>query len=103
MTTLIAQIGAVWFVAILAGVPIFASMALAGFAFVYFGGLNPSIVPQKMIQAVNSFPLVAAPIFILMGNILTAARINDKIVAFATGAGRMAARRIRPRQHTWPA
>ncbi len=83
MTTLIAQIGAVWFVAILAGLPLFASMALASFAFVFFGGLNPSIVPQKMIQAVNSFPIVAAPIFILMGNILTAARINDKIVAFA--------------------
>ena len=83
MTTLIAQIGAVWFVAILAGLPLFASMALASFAFVFLGGLNPSIVPQKMIQAVNSFPIVAAPIFILMGNILTAARINDKIVAFA--------------------
>lgn len=83
MTTLIAQIGGVWFLAIIAGVPIFASMTLAAFAFVMFGGLNPSIVPQKMIQAVNSFPIVAAPIFILMGNILTAARINDKIVAFA--------------------
>ena len=31
----------------------------------------------------NSFPLVAAPLFILMGNILTAARITDRIVAFA--------------------
>jgi tripartite ATP-independent transporter DctM subunit len=37
-----------------------------------------------MIQGANSFPLVAAPIFILMGNILTGARINDRIVAFAT-------------------
>lgn len=83
MTTLIAEIGGVWFLAILAGFPLFASMSLAAFAFVLLGGLNPSIVPQKMIQAVNSFPLVAAPIFILMGNILTAARINDKIVAFA--------------------
>ena len=84
MTTLIAQIGIAWFVAILAGMPIFASMALAAFAFVHFGDLPHSIVPQKMAQAVNSFPIVAAPIFILMGNILTAARINDKIVAFAT-------------------
>src|SRR5262249_59769693 len=53
-------------------------------AFAWLGGFAPSIVPQKMVHSVNSFPLVAAPIFILMGNILTAARINDKIVAFAT-------------------
>jgi len=32
----------------------------------------------------NSFPLVAAPLFILMGNILGAARLTDRIVRFAT-------------------
>jgi tripartite ATP-independent transporter DctM subunit len=84
MTTLIAEIGAVWLIAILAGLPLYAAMGLAAFAFVWIGGFVPSIVPQKMVQGANSFPLVAAPIFILMGNILTAARINDKIVAFAT-------------------
>jgi tripartite ATP-independent transporter DctM subunit len=59
-------------------------MGLAAFAFVHFGGLSDSIVPQKMTQAMNSFPLVAAPLFILMGNILSAARITDRIVAFAS-------------------
>ena len=84
MTTLIFTIAGVWFASILAGLPLFASMGIAAFAFVHFGGLADSIVPQKMINTVNSFPLVAAPLFILMGNILTAARINDRIVAFAT-------------------
>ena len=84
MTILIAEIGAVWFAAILIGVPLYPAMGLAAFAFVHLAGLSPSIVPQKMVQGVNSFPLVAAPVFILMGNILTAARINDRIVAFAT-------------------
>jgi tripartite ATP-independent transporter DctM subunit len=84
MTHLMLEIVAVWLVVILMGMPLFASMGLAAFAFVVFGGLAPSIVPQKMAQAMNSFPLVAAPLFILMGNILGAAKLTDRIVRFAT-------------------
>jgi len=84
MTTLMMEIGAVWLLAVLAGLPLFASMGLAAFAFVHLGGLSDSIVPQKMTQTMNSFPLIAAPLFILMGNILGAARITDRIVAFAS-------------------
>ena len=76
MTQLMLEIVGVWLAAILVGFPLFASMGLAAFAFVQFGGLSGSIVPQKMAQAMNSFPLVAAPLFILMGNILGAARLN---------------------------
>lgn len=84
MTTLIFQIAGVWLLSILAGFPLFASMGLAAFAFVLIGDLSATIVPQKMAQAMNSFPIVAAPLFILMGSILGAARITDRIVAFAT-------------------
>lgn len=84
MIALIAQVGAGWLVAVLAGMPLFASMGLAAFAFVWTAGMSASIVPQKMVQAINSFPLVAAPLFILMGNILAAAQITDRIVAFAS-------------------
>jgi tripartite ATP-independent transporter DctM subunit len=37
-----------------------------------------------MAQAMNSFPFVAAPLFIFMGNVLAAARVTDRIVRFAT-------------------
>jgi len=84
MTHLMLEIVAVWLLVILLGLPLFASMGLAAFAFVFFGGLSPSIVPQKMAQAMNSFPLVAAPLFILMGNLLGAAKLTDRIVRFAT-------------------
>ena len=84
MIALISQIALIWLVALLAGMPMFASMGLAGFAFVLIEGLNPSIIPQKMAQSINSFPIVAAPLFILMGNILAAAKITDRIVRFAT-------------------
>ncbi len=84
MIALIGQIAGVWLLALLAGMPMFASMGLAGFAFVLIEGLSPSIIPQKMAQSINSFPIVAAPLFILMGNILAAAKITDRIVRFAT-------------------
>jgi tripartite ATP-independent transporter DctM subunit len=84
MTSLMLEIGAVWLLVLLGGMPLFASMGLAAFAFVVLGHLSPTIVPQKMAQAMNSFPIVAAPLFILMGNLLTAARITDRIVSFAT-------------------
>jgi len=84
VSTLIFQISGVWFLSILAGFPLFASMGLAAFAFVALADLSASIVPQKMAQAMNAFPIVAAPLFILMGSILGAAKITDRIVAFAT-------------------
>jgi tripartite ATP-independent transporter DctM subunit len=84
MTLLMAEILAVWVLALLAGVPLFATMGLAAFAFVAFGGLSMSIVPQKLAQSVNSFPLLAAPLFILMGNIMNSAGITERIFTFAT-------------------
>jgi len=84
MSHLILEIVAVWLVAILIGLPLYVSMGLAAFAYVGFTGLSSSIVPQKMAQAMNSFPLVAAPLFILMGNLLGAAKLTDRIVRFAT-------------------
>lgn len=59
-------------------------MGLASLAFVLVSDLSATIVPQKMAQAMNSFPFVAAPLFIFMGNVLGWGRITDRIVRFAT-------------------
>jgi tripartite ATP-independent transporter DctM subunit len=79
-----AQILGVWFASMLISVPLFASMGLAGLAFVWLAGIPAAIVPQKIAQAANSFPLLAAPLFILMGNIMNASGVTDRIFAFAT-------------------
>jgi tripartite ATP-independent transporter DctM subunit len=84
MTTLMFQISGAWLVAMLLGVPLFASMGLAAYAFVALGGLTSTIVPQKIAQSANSFPILAAPLFILMGNIMNSAGITDRIFSFAT-------------------
>jgi tripartite ATP-independent transporter DctM subunit len=84
MTATMGWILAGWFVALLSGVPLFASMGLAAFAFVWMAGIPAGIIPQKIAQSANSFPLLAAPLFILMGNIMNSAGITDRIFAFAT-------------------
>jgi tripartite ATP-independent transporter DctM subunit len=73
-----------WLLALLAGLPMYVSMGLAVLAFLWLGGFPVTMLPQKMAGSVNSFPLVAAPLFILMGNLLGAARLTDRIVDFAS-------------------
>jgi tripartite ATP-independent transporter DctM subunit len=73
----------VWFAALMLGVPLYASMGVAALAFVLISGITPQIVPQKIAQAANSFPLLAAPLFILMGNIMNSGGITDRIFNFA--------------------
>jgi tripartite ATP-independent transporter DctM subunit len=40
-------------------------------------------VPQKVAQAANSFPILAAPLFVLMGNIMNSGGITERIFGFA--------------------
>jgi tripartite ATP-independent transporter DctM subunit len=84
MTASMLEILAFWLVGLLLGVPMAASMGLAAFAFVTLNGMPADIVPQKIAQSVNSFPLLAAPLFVLMGNIMNSAGITDRIFTFAT-------------------
>jgi tripartite ATP-independent transporter DctM subunit len=84
LTELMFQLLAIWLIAMLAGVHLFAAMGLTAAAFAYLGGFGVSIVPQKLAQSINSFPLLAAPLFILMGNIMNSAGITDRIFTFAT-------------------
>jgi tripartite ATP-independent transporter DctM subunit len=86
MIALMSKIAAGWLLTIFAGVPLYVTMAFAALAFLWFGGIPTELLPQKMAGAVNSFPIVAAPLFILMGNILAKAQITDRIVAFASAA-----------------
>jgi len=74
---------AAWFVALFAGPTIYAAMGLAGFAFLAFAGIPGIVIPQKIAMAANSFPLLAAPLFILMGNLMNSSGISVRIFEFA--------------------
>ena len=58
-------------------------MGLAGFAFLLIAGIPGIVIPQKVAMAANSFPLLAAPLFILMGNLMNSAGISVRIFDFA--------------------
>ncbi len=73
-----------WFLAILVGVPIHLSMALAGIGFVWFANIPLIIVPQKIAMSANSFPLVAAPFFIFMANVMNFSGVTTRMFRFAT-------------------
>jgi tripartite ATP-independent transporter DctM subunit len=73
-----------WLLTIFAGLPLYGSMALAALVFLWAAGMPFTILPQRMAGSINSFPIIAAPLFILMGNILAAAKITDRIVDFAS-------------------
>ncbi len=83
MITLMLAILGAWFVALFAGPAIYAAMGLAGFAFLLFAGVPGIVIPQKVAMAANSFPLLAAPLFILMGNLMNSAGITYRIFDFA--------------------
>ena len=83
MIDLILVILGVWFVALFAGPAIYAAMGLAGFAFLLFAGIPGIVIPQRVAMAANSFPLLAAPLFILMGNLMNSAGISYRIFDFA--------------------
>ncbi|MBK8738034.1 MAG: TRAP transporter large permease [Betaproteobacteria bacterium] len=83
MTTLMLVILAVWFVALFLGPPIWLAMALAAWAFLVLSGISDLAVAQRLAKSVDSFPLLAAPLFILMGNIMNSAGITTRIFEFA--------------------
>jgi tripartite ATP-independent transporter DctM subunit len=83
MTTLMGAILAAWFVSLFLGPTLYALMGLAGFAFLVLSGIPGIVIPQKIAMAANSFPLLAAPLFILMGNVMNSAGISYRIFDFA--------------------
>ncbi len=65
-------------------VPIPASLGLAAIAAVQeLGRVSAEIVIQRMFFGLDSFLILAVPLFILLGDLMVAARITDRLVAFA--------------------
>ncbi|MBM3522474.1 MAG: TRAP transporter large permease [Alphaproteobacteria bacterium] len=65
-------------------VPIPASLGLAAIAAIQeLGRVNAEVVIQRMFFGLDSFLILAVPLFILLGDLMVAARITDRLVAFA--------------------
>lgn len=66
-----------------AGIPIAVSMALASIPFVIAGGVPLNLVAHRMINQLNSFPLLAVPMFILAANLMNTAGITNRLFSLA--------------------
>ena len=91
---MIVAIFVVFLVTLVIGIPLGLGMGLATVAALIVDGDFPlTIVAHKMVNAVNSFPLVAVPLFILAG-----ALAGEGSIAPPAGATRRRAVRAHPRR-----
>lgn len=75
----------VFIILLIIGVPIGFSLGLAAIAGLIIRTEVPlTIIVQRFISGINSFPLMAIPFFILAGNLMTAAGITSRILAFSS-------------------
>lgn len=66
-----------------AGVPVAASLIVVGVAGVWFAGVPLDILGQRMAFGIDSFTLIAVPMFLLMGNLMNASGVTQRIFDFA--------------------
>lgn len=76
-------IGLIFFVTVLIGVPIAFGMGLAGSTWIlFFQGMEPTILARRFYYALNSFPLLAIPLFIMLGILADRAHMLPKMVVW---------------------
>lgn len=74
----------------LLGLPIAFAMGVAALVALLASGVDLSMVPQRMMHAVNSFPLMSIPFFMLAGELMIKAGIVERLIALAnTVVGRV--------------
>ena len=65
------------------GLPLYVNLGLSSFLYMFLTNSNPMIVVQRITQASNSFTMIAAPFFILMGNLMNTGGVTRKMFRFA--------------------
>jgi tripartite ATP-independent transporter DctM subunit len=65
------------------GLPIAFAMGLSSLVAIWLSGIDISIIPQRMMYSINSFPLMAIPFFMLSGELMIKAGIIERLISFA--------------------
>ncbi|MDO5757133.1 MAG: TRAP transporter large permease [Rhodobacterales bacterium] len=68
---------------LLMGIPIAVVIGAATMGALNLSGVPLMVVPQQMFSGINSFALVAVPMFILAGDVMAQGEISRRLVAFA--------------------
>lgn len=73
----------VFLVLLFTGLPLYVNLGLTSFLYMFLTHSNPMVVVQRITQASNSFTMIAAPFFILMGNLMNTGGVTRKMFRFA--------------------
>ena len=81
-----------FFLAVALGIPISVAIGLSAVLYLLlYSSVSPAIVAQQMTIGIDSFPLLAIPLFLLAGMIMSEAEITPRIIRFADAlVGRIA-------------
>ncbi len=72
------------------GFPVVLAIGIPCIVYIFANGLPIDLVAQRTLYALDSFPLVAVPVFLFVGSLMNSAGISRYIYAFAdTAVGRM--------------
>ncbi|WP_293868166.1 TRAP transporter large permease [uncultured Alsobacter sp.] len=69
---------------IVVGVPIAITLIGLGVIGVWWAGIPINIIAQRMVFGLDSFTLLAIPLFLLMGNLMNATGVTERIFRFAS-------------------
>ena len=73
----------VFLILLFTGLPLYVNLGLSSFLYVFMTGMKPIVVLQRITQAANSFTMIAAPFFILMGNLMNTGGVTRRLFRFA--------------------
>ena len=65
------------------GMPIAFALGVAALGVVSVSNIEFSMLPQRMMHSVNSFPLMAIPFFMLAGELMIKAGIVERLIDLA--------------------
>jgi C4-dicarboxylate transporter DctM subunit len=88
---MIALVGS-FFLAVVLGIPISVAIGVASvFYLLLYGSVSLAVIAQQMTIGIDSFPLLAIPLFLLAGLLMSEANITERIIGFANAlVGRIA-------------
>ena len=79
-----------FFVLFVLGFPVVFAILIPSIAYIAWSGVPLATVAQRVLYALDSFPLVAVPVFLFVGSLMTSAGISGHIYRFAdTAVGRL--------------
>jgi tripartite ATP-independent transporter DctM subunit len=72
-----------FFVLFILGAPVVLAIALPAILYVLINQIPMEMISQRLHYALNSYPLVAVPVFIFIGNLMNSTGITQRIFKFA--------------------